>query len=249
MAWTSQRGVRSGADFERNVYGHLRGSTVIRDGELAKRDGGVDRSQVAEALNDALREVYMRATQRGVGGVERLSATHNFTYASGVECYALDGETQDPSIPRLDPRLPRAYFDLRRLIDRTNTTAGTPEAQPTRIESIGTGYGLRWAFGNGCIYVADYGSAPGPIRAYDFQLVWVPAPEPIDVESTSARDDIPVELHRPIERCAAWMVADLTKNNEAPAMLEMYERDLEIALTAFGQVVSKPRFIQRTRRK
>lgn len=249
MAWTHSSGARSGKHFERNVYVKLAGATdTDEDGVILQRDSGVQQWQVAEALNDSLREVYMRAVEASDrNGVERLTAIHDVTYPVGVEFVALDAALVPEGTPPLVPTLPRAYFDIRKVFDRTRRPRPPVEIPTLDVSAFHQGSGLRWSFAHGCLYLADGGISTGPRQAYDLRIMWVPAPAPIDIASEQQRTDIPVELHKSIELGAVRSLMVDSRAEEIAALDREYERALKIALRSFGQVVKAPRYMVNTR--
>lgn len=247
MAGTHASGFRSGKDFERNVYMKLGGSSQQTGGVLTTRDSSVDPTDVQQAINDALRAVVMRAVEGSqFGGVQRLTRTHDFTYPVNAEFVALDPESQPEGTLCIDPALPTAYFDIRKVEDRSRTYT-QPDLEFVRHDRLTDTGGLRASFEAGRLFVTDRSWRRGPSRSLDLRLYYVPALDPIDVGNEDMRRDIPLELHPLIELCAAHQLALDAHSDEAPGLEARYEKAAQRALESFGHALSQPQFARNTR--
>lgn len=248
MALDSRRGYRSGKAFELGVHRWIRGGSIIEDGELVERDNGIDSFEVTRALNDAALSV-IQAAVRGAnrGGKDRLTIAHEFTYPASTECVVLQPSALTlPGAVVLEPALARPVLDVVALVDRSVSYAG-PEVQPVPMERFDTTAGARWAFASDAIYFSDLYGVRGRSAARDLRLVYVPAPEPIDIANETPRTDIPRELHKSIELCAALEILESTGNTRAASLRSTYEAELAEALASFRPAINAARYVKSTR--
>lgn len=248
MSFQDRLGYRSGRAFEVGVYTILRGGTIIEDGAIVVRDGGIDRDEVRTALNDSLLRVIQAAVRGSDGGGKaRLTVNHDFTYPISTECVALSPGINTPAgVPPISPQLARPPLDIVDVYDRSSTTLPRL-VEPYTLNQFDSVAGARWAFANDCFYFADAIGARGILTTRALRLVYVPAPEPIDLDNETPRTDIPRELHRAIELGAAEIVLQNSGGAAADKTTARYEAALAEALASFRPFTNTPRYVRNTR--
>lgn len=239
----------TGVDFERRVYEYFGGSTRVSDGALTERDPGIATSQVEEALNDALLEVYQRVARHAAdnGGPSRITHVHDFTYPAGAEFVTLRRVGIPEGSYVMEPELPAPWFDLVSIWDRSTNARAEKQIPKRPYSDFYEHSGRRWAFEHDAIYLSDRWKERGPSRAYSLRLFWIPRPDFIDISNDQQREDIPLELHRPVALNAACRLLKIRRAEDAAPVEAQYREDMALALRSVGRSVRQAQYVTNTR--